>query len=378
MKLLRITLPNGHKMLEEGFTVDFLTKTRVDKDTENPDLFSLFEGFYYPIETVFIGKNSSGKTTVIQLLHSIVRFLLTGRFESDVLLEETHLSFEAIFCESESIFHYSGSFRKMDDVNSPFLMIENEFLRKTTFKQSYRKNLSNIYFLKENLIKPSIGGDTSEVRSFVTSDASVWPDVLSHDDKTIASLINASFDVFGKDVFGKVIQLFDDSVEYIKPFAESGEKNGFLFKRINKPERIATYDYIARTLSAGTFRGITLFLSSLLAFRRGGTVFVDEIEKSFNRNLVQNLILLFNDATINIAHATLVYTTHYAELLDDNDRTDNINVLHREVDRISIKNLCTDYEVRTTISKSNQFNQNAFDNLANYDRLMSLRRALRE
>ena len=103
---------------------------------------------------------------------------------------------------------------------------------------------------------------------------------------------------------------------------------------------------------------------------------MDEIERSFNKNLAQNLILLFNDKAINIKNATLVYTTHYAELLDDNRRLDNINVLHRHGDQISLKNLHKDYDLNIQLSKSNYFEQNAFDSLLNYNSLMELRRAI--
>jgi hypothetical protein len=71
-----------------------------------------------------------------------------------------------------------------------------------------------------------------------------------------------------------------------------------------------------------------------------------------------------------------VYTTHYAELLDDNRRLDNINVLHRHGDQISLKNLHKDYDLNIQLSKSNYFEQNAFDSLLNYNSLMELRRAI--
>ena len=170
---------------------------------------------------------------------------------------------------------------------------------------------------------------------------------------------------------------FDDSIEYIKPFVEEGEKKGLIYKRINKPERLTDYNYLSNVLSAGTMRGIYVFMASLIAFRIGGTILIDEFEKSFNKNLVQNLILLFNDVSINRANATLLYTTHYGELLDDNDRVDNINVLHRNKDSITITNLCTGYDFKVELLKSNYFNQNAFDNLLNYNNLMDLRRAIK-
>ena len=43
----------------------------------------------------------------------------------------------------------------------------------------------------------------------------------------------------------------------------------------------------------------------------------------------------------------------------------------------ALKNMCTDYDFRTDMLKSGNFNQNAFDTLINYNRLMDLKESLR-
>ena len=103
---------------------------------------------------------------------------------------------------------------------------------------------------------------------------------------------------------------------------------------------IVNHSYLKERLSSGTYRGLYLFAASLLAFRLGGDILIDEIEKSFNKNLIENLLILFNDKRINKKNASLIYSTHYSELLDHCDRCDNINVLHRKGDVITIKNMC--------------------------------------
>lgn len=373
MKILYLTIPSGFKMLEPGFEVNFLTKTRVDKNAENEELIELEPGWYYPIETIFIGKNSSGKTTVLTLLHTVIRFLLTGRFDSSVLADQTEISVEVMFYEQGQIYKYSGVFLKGSAPDNRFLTIDRETLQRTQHRPSHPKDIRSIFFPAENLIKPNVGGDTSEVSRFVRF---IMTDLISGRAEDVIMMIRSVEAAYGTGIFDKILRLFDDSIDHIRPLEQDDGKNGFLFQRINGPEFLVSIDYLKQVLSAGTYRGIFLFLSSLLAFHSGGTVIIDEIEKSVNKNLAQNLILLFNDKTINKAGATLVYSTHYAELLDDNDRVDNINVLHRVGNLISLKNLCVDYEVRVNLLKSNSFNQNAFDNLLNYDRLMDLRRAI--
>ena len=89
MKLLKFKVPNGYKMLEKGFEVSFLTKTRVNKSIENNDLIELEPGLFYPLETTFIGKNSSGKTSVLLLIHLIINFIRSGRIPVPFMLIKT-------------------------------------------------------------------------------------------------------------------------------------------------------------------------------------------------------------------------------------------------------------------------------------------------
>lgn len=380
MKILKINLLTNYKMLKSGSEINFLTKTRIDKDSCNNDLIKLENDFYYPVETVFIGKNSSGKSTVINLIFLIIRFILTGRIHYSDFIDQVDFGFEVLFYHDNYIYKYRGIFKNNFNQSNrnDFLTIVDEKLNKTTYKESYKKDLSNISFLKENLVKPNVGGDTSDINKLNIKDSSILVDLIRRDSGSFKSLINTINDLYQKDVFNTIVHMFDDSIEYIKPY-ESLDMGGnsFCFKRINQPELKVTFEYIIKRVSTGTLRGIFLFVASAIAFSFGGTILIDEIERSFNKNLVGNLMLLFNDKEINKQKATLIYSTHYFELLDESDRCDNINVLHRINDEIIIKNLHDSYQVRTDISKSNQFEQNAFDNLINYDHLMNLRRVLK-
>ena len=378
MKLLKVKIPEGYKMLAKGFEINFLTKTRINKDNPNEGLFLLDNDFYYPIETIFIGKNSSGKSTVLSLIEMIIKFLNSGRMEMNPLCEQNIFSLEILFYESGFIYKYVGSFERNDSfgVGSKYMIIKGEYLSRTSLKASYKKDLSNASFTKDSLIKPNIDGDTSSISTFVTKDLSVNVSLISAAGLNLANMINAVNIEYGNDVFNKIVHIFDDSVDYIKPYYDNGNFIGFNFKRSGSKSRIMNELVLFKILSSGTVRGIYIFLASILAFRHGGYIMIDEIEKSFNKNLVSNLIMLFNDSSINKAHASLIYTTHYSELLDITDRSDNINVLHRSGTTITLKNLHSDYSIRTELSKSKQFEQNAFDTLANYDRLMNLRRLL--
>ena len=376
MKLLKFRIPYGYKMLEKGFEVSFLTKTRVNKNIENNDLIELEPGLFYPLETTFIGKNSSGKTSVLLLIHLIISFIRSGRIPVPFMADQSSFSMEFLFYDNGYIYLYNGSFVRSNLNNTAFMIIESESLRRTTFKDNYKKDLSNISFLKENLIIPNIGSDTSGITKYRFNDTSILVDMISQDSSNLATIIDTIKNIYGNDSFNVLVKLFDDSIELIDAIRLDDSSVAFKFKRVNQPEMTVSIDYLKAVLSSGTYRGIYLFAASLLSFRLGGDILIDEIEKSFNKNLIENLLILFNDKRINKKGASLIYSTHYSELLDHSNRCDNINVLHRNGDVITVNNMCTSYEIRTDLSKSNQFEQNAFDNLTNYDRLMDLRRLL--
>ena len=362
-------------MLSKNFEINFLTKTRVDKDVPNDELLTLEENFYYPIETVFIGKNSSGKTTTMELLELIFKFFRSGRVSANGFVGSSNFEFETILFSNGYIYRYHGSFKKDNSLNREYLIIENEELGKNELKASYKKDLSNAAFLKTNEFVANIGGDTSNiVRIIQDRGFNFLVNSYSH-----ADLFTLYYNAFGEKTFDALLHLFDDGVSYIRPHKnDSNAIDGFTFKRVSWPKDIVVEsNYLNTVLSSGTIRGICLYGLSILAFKNGGTILVDEIEKSFNRNLIENLFLMFNDKTINKHDASIIYSTHYSELLDGNSRCDNVNVLHRKDNEITLMNMSEDYNCRTDMLKSTQFNQNVFDTLINYERLMDLKESLR-
>ncbi len=103
---------------------------------------------------------------------------------------------------------------------------------------------------------------------------------------------------------------------------------------------------------------------------------VDEIENHFNKTLVENIISLYKDPSINKYHATLIFSTHYNELLDLFGRQDNIWITKSD-GQIYLENMYEKYDLRPALKKSKQFYNNSFDTAVNYDDLMNLKKALK-
>ena len=82
-----------------------------------------------------------------------------------------------------------------------------------------------------------------------------------------------------------------------------------------------------RYLSSGTIKGINTFLNALRTFEKGGYLIVDEIENHFNHEIVSTLIRFYMDKRVNPNGAMIIFSTHYAELLDEFERNDNIYIV---------------------------------------------------
>ena len=90
---------------------------------------------------------------------------------------------------------------------------------------------------------------------------------------------------------------------------------------LNRPSEIEKY------LSSGTIKGINVFMNALLCFVEGGYLIVDELENHFNEEIVTTLVRFFMNPNVNKNGATLIYSTHYSELLDEYERNDCIYIV---------------------------------------------------
>ena len=82
---------------------------------------------------------------------------------------------------------------------------------------------------------------------------------------------------------------------------------------------------------------------------------------------------MFCDEGLNKCGATLVFSTHYGQLLDLDDRWDNIVVVRRELSTIHLDNMAINYKLRSDTIKSQWFDQNAFGTLISYNKIYTLR-----
>jgi len=381
MKILKITV-SGYKMLAPGFTINFLTKTRIDPEQNNEDLFALKSGFYLPKEYAFIGRNSSGKSTVLSLVKLCFSILQSGRaYLEKGVKEGAHLDLTVLFYDEGLLkryeVHYHAPAVRGETIS--YYKIDDEDYQVGELRPFYKKDLSDAAFHKERAFKKRSGGleDTSSLPSFVKDpfpgmiDAGAY---YTHFTDLLEWIYRSSHPAALQKklerVSEKIFNLLDEGIVSLKP--GQGDHT-FIYTRKNQTPLCLGLAELDALLSEGTKTGYALYASAVLSFFFGWTMLVDEIERNFNKNLVENIIIMFNDKRLNPKGATLVFSTHYSEILDLFARNDNIDVLHKENDVITLANVSEDYEQRVELSKSKAFNNNTFDTLLNYDKLMDLK-----
>ena len=165
--------------------------------------------------------------------------------------------------------------------------------------------------------------------------------------------------------------MFDEHLDNIKIINENKYKiiytNG-LTKEVSNNE-------LYEILSSGTTKGFGLFTFVVYSLKTGCDLIVDEIENHFHKTLVENLVSLYKDKSVNKNNATLIFTTHYCEILDLFGRKDNIYICKYDK-AIILENMHNDYKLRSELSKSNKFYQNEFNTNVSYDALMNFKKEL--
>lgn len=370
---------SGFRMLSNDFTIDFVTKARVNCSEESSEVIKIDNNLYTYSIIAFTGSNSSGKSTTLDLIKNTLILMKTGRWvyrSSDFNSSDIKLHIE--FYLDGDIYIYDAIILPIDELSegqiiSPFCKIINETLKFAQYDGKCGKHYLND--LKFDIDYHATGIDDTSKLIFLCKDKSnsYYLPEFSKNGVLVNKLFFESLNFLGNELTKEIIRLLDNSIEYIN-FDGTDSVN---FKRFNSEEITVTKKEMLDLLSNGTIKGIDLYIRVAILLKTGGVMVIDEIENCFHKNLVNNLLFLITDTTLNKNNAQIIFSTHYVEILDIFDRRDNIFILHKTNNEIFLENLYDDYEFRTEILKSKKFNNNTFNTLLNYDQLMKVKRLLK-
>ena len=380
MKILRITV-QGLPLFKQELDIAFYAQQRVSED-DKETLFKLLSKptVYLHAANAFIGINASGKTSVlkaIQLALHIVKNEPINHVDAKTILGGTN---KAVF----RICFY--------DANQNICCLETEITSQKTKAGDYVYSIVNEKLWEKpaaslqsrKALTDFAGLDPIATRNeneiFLSDDVSF---IIAHNKKTrdtleICSLLsytNVNVLPFSEDIPLEVIAFLDPTIE--KLYFEQMEKKTFIHLKFKGEDEIILNNAmdLEQYLSSGTIKGIITFSMVKEVLQSGGYLLVDEIENHFNKEIVTTLVRFFMDSRLNKKGGTLIFTTHYPELLDEYDRNDGIHIV-RNRNGIMVDNL-SNILTRNDIKKSDAYQSGFLDGTTPaYEAYMRLKKSL--
>ena len=378
MKILRITA-QGVPLFKEDLDLCFYTQQRVSED-DRDSLYNLADNYYLHSACAFIGINASGKTSVLKVINlalSIVRNEPINHVESRSILGGAE---KAAIC---TYFYDNRKYiccletvitaKKAKTGNYIYSILSERRWEKPIYSVKSKKYLTDFTGIEPVAIR-------SGNEEYLSDDVSF---IIAHNKKTgdtaevfsLLSYTNVNVLPFTDDIPLEVIAFLDPTIE--KLCFEETEGKTYIHLRfrgedeiiLNKAEELEQY------LSSGTIKGIITFSMVKEVLQSGGYLLVDEIENHFNKEIVTTLIRFFMDSRLNKNGGTLIFTTHYPELLDEYDRNDGIYIV-RNRNGITVENLSYILK-RNDIKKSDAYQSGFLEGTTPaYEAYMRLKKSL--
>lgn len=371
MKLLHV-IANNFKNCNDSFEIDFVSKSKKTAEDKEYELQEIADDLHVYNTMAFIGKNASGKTTAVELLDACYSIL------SDFRLDGKSYSYKNVellidFYHDGFIYRYETILKNADSLASKAI-----FMKQRLRKKKYYKSKTKALYNDEDFVDVEITGELPEDTSILffvlkkKETRAIYFDSFGNGADTYRLIFAPLKDYHIRPaLLAKVISIFDENIHDLQMLDDHNFKLSFCseIKTVSDKELI----YM---LSSGTTKGMLLYILMIASLQQGFDLIIDEIENHFHKTLVENMISLYKDKTVNRRNATLIFTTHYCELLDLFNRQDNIYIA-KSNDKVYLTNMYEGFNIRPELLKSRQFYNNVFQTAVNYDELMQLKKELK-
>ena len=341
MKILRITV-NGLPLFKQELDLLFYTQQRVGED-DKEKLYKIEPNYYLHTACAFIGINASGKTSVLKVINlalNILRNEPINHVESrNILGACERATFKICFLDKKNNVYCLKTVitsKKSKAGRYVYSIIEEKLWEKPISSVKSKKYLTDF-----TAISPIAVRNTEE--AYLPDDVSF---IIAHNKKandkidvfSLLSYTNINILPFTENIPLEVIAFLDPTIE--KLYFEKVEDKASIHLKFKDEEEIILNNAVEleQYLSSGTIKGIITFSMVKEVLASGGYILVDELENHFNKEIVVTLMRFFMDSSLNKNGSTLIFTTHYPELLDEYDRNDAIYIV-RNRNGITAENL---------------------------------------
>ena len=373
MKLLRVVASN-FKNCCDNFTIDFVAKSRKTSEDKEYELQAIADDLHAFNTVAFVGKNASGKTTAVDLLDCCYSIL------GDFCVENKHYRYDGI--KLEIIFYHEGFiYRYRTELgSSTTLSNKASFINQTLEQKKYYKSKLKSIYMDDDFEPVSnisaLPEDTS-ITFFVLKKKetrAIYFDCDGEGANTYQLMFKAlkKYDI-PLSTLSHILRIFDENIREISMKDEHNFR--LKFEGDQPRDQVMSDKELLYFLSSGTTKGMLLYTFVVASLKYGFDLIIDEVEDHFHKTLVENILSLYKDKSVNRHNATLIFTTHYCEVLDLFNRQDNIWI-SKANGKVSLSNMYDDYDLRPELLKSKQFYNNAFQTSVNYEDLMKLKKEL--
>ena len=371
MKLLHV-IANNFKNCNDSFEIDFVSKSKKTAEDKEYELQEIADDLHVYNTMAFIGKNASGKTTAVELLDACYSIL------GDFRLDGKPYSYENVelcidFYHDGFIYLYETILKNADSLASKAI-----FVKQRLRKKKYYKSKTKALYNDEDFVDVEITGELPEDTSILffvlkkKETRAIYFDSFGNGADTYRLIFATLKDYHIRPaLLAKVISIFDENIHDLQMLDDHNFKLSFCSETKTVSDKELIY-----MLSSGTTKGMLLYILMIASLQQGFDLIIDEIENHFHKTLVENMISLYKDKTVNRRNATLIFTTHYCELLDLFNRQDNIYIA-KSNDKVYLTNMYEGFNIRPELLKSRQFYNNVFQTAVNYDELMQLKKELK-
>ncbi|NBH60901.1 ATP-binding protein [Anaerotruncus sp. 80] len=370
MKLLRVKA-NGFKNCKDDFTIDFTAKSKKTAEDKEYELQKIAEDLYVFNTMAFVGKNASGKTSAIELLDCCYSILGNFRLE-EKYYHYDGIQLEIIFFHENSIYRYTTELKGDSSLGNKANFVSQHLYQ----KPYYKSKVNGIFDLEDFTELKDLGAlpeDTSILFFALEKKRTqaFYFDSFGSGTDTYQLLFKAmkAYEI-EESVFLTIIRIFDENIKKIERVDAHNYRLAY-----GSSEEVVSDNELLHFLSSGTTKGIFLYILMVASLKNGFDLLIDEIENHFHKTLVENMISLYKDKNVNRKNASLIFTTHYCEVLDLFNRQDNIWI-SKASDKVELYNMYSEYNVRSELLKSKQFYCNAFNTAVDYETLMKMKKEL--
>ena len=338
-----------------------------------------------------VGSNATGKTTQLRLIKMVISVFLAldslNEFENLADQFEDTFRFTNYFYNAKTLYKVESAVKKTTD--GDFAFIEETIYSKKVYPSHKKSELFNFDLTKrgqQELLRRSSLPD--EITAFLRDDDTIFSTIVRKImNNKVQDIVIDEIDMTNKNKLTtkekipvEYIKYFDPSIESIRILSKDVPSEKMNVEVTFKNDSIIQVPLIelSNYLSSGTIKGINLFIDIEKTLKNGGYLIIDEIENHLHKSIMMNIIQLFANS-LNKNGGTLIFSTHYSEIIDMVPRTDMIYVATKEENLIQFKKMSQGLgdEDRNDKKKSEVLLSGKLSNTPTYKDLKRVRAKLR-